>query len=277
MRAAGAILAAGPRLATRAPLPGPRARRRLLGLVLAAAVLCSGYLLWFRDSSLVGVDTVSVTGLSSDDAGRIRRLLTSEARTMTTLHVSVDELEEAVAGFPIVERVAVSPDFPSTLRIRVIEHHPAAVVVAGGSRRPVAGDGTVLEGLPAPGPLPVVRLRGAPPAERLDEEAALRSVRVLGAAPRELSGRLEAASVTRERGVVAQLREGPELIFGEATRLRAKWAAAARVLADPSSGGASYVDLRLPGRPAAGGLPAETLAPVAPAGEESQSPLNPQP
>ena len=65
-----------------------------------------------------------------------------------------------------------------------------------------------------------------------------------------------------------ELRDGPELIFGEATRVRAKWVAATRVLADPDSQGATYIDVRLPGRPAAGGLPATTLAPVAPAGSE---------
>ena len=65
---------------------------------------------------------------------------------------------------------------------------------------------------------------------------------------------------------MAELRDGPELIFGPATRLRAKWAAAARVLADLEARGASYVDLRIPSRPAVGGLAATTLTPVAPAG-----------
>jgi hypothetical protein len=62
------------------------------------------------------------------------------------------------------------------------------------------------------------------------------------------------------------------VIFGDATRLRAKWAAASRVLADLEASGASYVDVRLPGRPAAGGLPAETIVPVAPAGATSTVP-----
>jgi hypothetical protein len=62
------------------------------------------------------------------------------------------------------------------------------------------------------------------------------------------------------------MRNGPDLIFGDATDLEAKWAAAARVLADASSRGATYVDLRLPERPAAGGLPAQTLEPVEPSG-----------
>ena len=69
-----------------------------------------------------------------------------------------------------------------------------------------------------------------------------------------------------------QMRDGPELIFGDATRARAKWIAATRVLADPEAEGASYIDVRLPGRPAAGGLPAGTVAPVAPAGMADTAP-----
>ncbi len=70
----------------------------------------------------------------------------------------------------------------------------------------------------------------------------------------------------KEDGLVVTLHEGPELIFGDATHMDAKWVAATRVLADPEAEGASYVDVRLPGRPAAGGLPAATVTPVAPAG-----------
>ena len=70
----------------------------------------------------------------------------------------------------------------------------------------------------------------------------------------------------KEKGVTVEMRDGPTLIFGDATRVRDKWDAAARVLADPAARGAAYIDLRLPDRPAAGGVAAETVAPVAPAG-----------
>jgi cell division protein FtsQ len=77
----------------------------------------------------------------------------------------------------------------------------------------------------------------------------------LAAAPAPLR-----AKVTRvyagPRGLTAPLRDGPVLYFGGAERLRAKWTAGARVLADRSSAGATYLDLRLPERPAAGGLQA---------------------
>ena len=60
--------------------------------------------------------------------------------------------------------------------------------------------------------------------------------------------------------------------------MRAKWTAAARVLADPSSRGAAYIDLRLPDRPAAGGLAAQTLAPLGTAeGPEGAAPATAAP
>jgi cell division protein FtsQ len=54
--------------------------------------------------------------------------------------------------------------------------------------------------------------------------------------------------------VVAQLEDGTELVFGAPERLAAKWAAAARVLAAEDAEGATYVDVRIPERPVAGGL-----------------------
>ena len=56
------------------------------------------------------------------------------------------------------------------------------------------------------------------------------------------------------RGLIVDLRDGPELVFGSGSDAARKWAAAVRVLADPSSAGAIYLDLRVPERVAAGGL-----------------------
>jgi cell division protein FtsQ len=68
------------------------------------------------------------------------------------------------------------------------------------------------------------------------------------------------------RGLSAQLESGPPLIFGASTEAAAKWVAAARVLAEPSAAGATYLDLRVPGRVAAGGLgPVAAAAPADPA------------
>ena len=234
----------------------------------ASLVLTAGYRFWLRDSPLVSVDDVSVTGLTTKDASRVRASLVSAAHTMTTLHVDRDELERAVEPYPVVRTIEVRTDFPHGLRIHVVEHRPAALVHG----LPVAADGTILRGIPVEGSLPTLASRGGVGGSRLTDPAALHGARIAGAAPAALRPRLESIEMRSQDGIVVQLRDGPELIFGEATRVRAKWIAATRVLADPEAQGATYIDVRLPGRPAAGGLPAATLAPVAPAGETQLAP-----
>jgi cell division protein FtsQ len=252
----------------------PRMRRRVVAVLAVCVVLAAGFQFWLRDSPLVAVEDVRVTGLTTKDAPRVRAALASAAHTMTTLHVDQDDLERAIAAYPVVRTLEVHPDFPHGLEIHVVEHRPAALV--GGV--PVAGDGTILRGLPVEGRLPEIDPRGKLDGDRLSDPAALHAARVAGGAPAPLRGRLQRVDMRAEQGIVVELRDGPELIFGDARKLRAKWVAAVRILADPKAAGASYIDVRLPGRPAAGGLPAETLAPVAPAGsDELAPPIEPDP
>ena len=256
-----ALTAFAVRVLTLQMLP-PRLRRRVFMVLAACLVLAAGFQFWLRDSTLVAVEDVKVTGLTTKDAARVRASLVSAAHTMTTLHVDQTELEDAIAAYPVVRALHVEADFPHKLEIHVIEHRPAAMI--GGL--PVAGDGTILRGLPVEGSLPEIDLSGKLNGDRLSDPASLHAARVAGGAPAPIRGRLERISIRSEEGIVVELRDGPELYFGNATRVRAKWIAAVRILADPEAAGASYIDVRLPGRPAAGGLPAATLAPVAPAG-----------
>ncbi len=71
------------------------------------------------------------------------------------------------------------------------------------------------------------------------------------------------------------MRGGLLLYFGDATRPHAKWLSAARVLADPSSAGATYVDVRAPERPAAGTTAAGGLqGSTAPGGVSASDPTS---
>ena len=264
MRAGAAIHSARPRISLGVLVPPPRLRRILLVLAVVATALAAGYQFWLRDSSLVRVDQVRVTGLSSNDAPRVRQALTAAARSMTTLNLDRDRLARVADRYPVVRNIDVSSDFPRTLRIRVVEQRPVVVAAAGSARVPLAGDGSVLRGLPADRTLPVVHLRGALPAERVSEGPARLTARVMGAAPPALLGRLVEVRTVPGGGLTVVMSHGPDLIFGTPRGLHAKWAAAARVLADPAAHGASYIDVRLPGRPAAGGVEASTVSPVAP-------------
>ena len=136
-------------------------------------MLGATYRLWLRDAPFASVDRVTVTGLSTDDAKRIRTALVSTARTMTTLHVERDRLDEIVASYPVVRALEVRTDFPHGMAIRVIEHEPAAMAVTAAGRVPVAADGTVLEGLPVDVPLPIVRSEDGVKGARLAARSAL--------------------------------------------------------------------------------------------------------
>jgi cell division protein FtsQ len=228
----------------------PRARTVLACAALVAVL--AGAWLWVRDSSLVSVDRVTVTGLSGPEAGPIRQVLVAAARKMTTLDVQMARLRRAVAPFTVVRDLKVSPEFPHGLRIHVALYVPVAAVTVNGRTIAVAGDGTLLRDLAASPSLPSVPLASAPAGRRLTDPAALGAVSVLAAAPSAILDRVSQVTTVSPHGTVAQIRGGPSLYFGDTTRLSAKWAAAAAVLADSGSAGASYIDVSDPERPAAG-------------------------
>ncbi len=245
-------------------------RRRLrvaLIAVLIAVPLLGGGLWLLRHSSLTAVEHVRIDGLVTvhgADAGAIEAALTNAAHGMSTLDVKPAALRAAVARYPIVRSVTAHASLPHGLRIEVVEQPPVAVLIINGAHTAVAADGVVLGPEYLSSALPLLN---APSTGTSTAAATLpmtgRSVRgssllgalsVLGAAPTQL-----VQTVTRvysgPKGLTIVLRSGLAAYFGDATRAHAKWIALTRVLADPSSAGAAYIDVRLPERPAAGFAP----------------------
>jgi cell division protein FtsQ len=252
-------------------------------MIAAGVSLAVGWM-WLRDSSLVAIDDVTVTGLTGTEAHQVRRAIEDAARDMTTLHIRHDALDTAVAPYPVVKRLELHTSFPHGLRVVVHENVPVASILVRGRHTPVAADGMILEGAPAHG-VPVVPLRTPQGGDRVTDPRAVGAIALLAAAPPQLRARV-AQVVTGEHGLTATLRHGPRLFFGPAERLVAKWIAAARVLAD--SAGATYIDVRVPERPAAGGLeqiaeqaPVTTdpaaVTPAADPAVSAQTATNPQP
>lgn len=217
----------------------------------ALVVFAAGWV-WLRDSSLVAVERVQITGVRGPDARLIEAALSGAARHMSTLDVRTAALQAAVAPFRLVRQLAATPSFPHGLRISVIEQLPVAAVSAGGQRTAVAADGVLLGPALLSSSLPT--LSGSSEAvagQRLKSPSLLAAASVLGAAPAPLR-KAVARVFTGPRGLTVAMRNGLLAYFGDASRPHAKWLALARVLADPRAAGASYVDVRLPDRPAAG-------------------------
>ncbi len=230
----------------------PARLRLVLAVVVSLALVLGGGWMWLRNSSLVAVQRVTVVGQSGPDAVSIRSTLTSAARSMTTLDVRMAQLRTAVAAFPEVKHLRVSTQFPHGMRIQVIEQLPVAAVDVGGRRIAVASDGTLLHDVSAPSSLPLIPLAVPPGGPRLTEPAAVTAVALLAAAPYQLLSRISQVSTAAGHGLVAEIRAGPSIYFGDPAQLRAKWSSATAVLADPGSDGAAYIDVSDPVRPVAG-------------------------
>jgi cell division protein FtsQ len=232
------------------------ARKALLAAggiaVLLAAWLAWG---WFRDSSLVQVRHVQISGVSDNpDAAAIKRELDQAARRMTSLDVDNRKLAHSVSAYSIVDSLSASGNFPSTIKIKVQEYVPVATLTApDGHAVPVAYDGTLLPRL-GKVQLPGVAVSATPTRNGFGSLRVKTLVRVLAAAPTPLRSQLQRAHLAEGKGIVVVLRGGPTLEFGTSARLAAKWASATRVLAAPSSSGATAIDVRLPERPAASGF-----------------------
>jgi cell division protein FtsQ len=263
MRTATLAVRALPRAALALP---PAWRRRLVVALATFALLFCGYWLWFRDSSFARVHDVYVTGVSGPQARVIRTALEDAGLDQTTLHVRVSDLRAAVADYPVVRSISAEGQFPHKLTIEVSLNLPIGILQTPVGRKPVAADGLLLPDVPITTGLPLLTAKGGLPSQRVTGGPAFALVRVVGLAPEPLQSRIKSAGFRAGIGIVVELRRGPELRFGDTSRLAAKWMAAARVLAAPAARGASYIDLRLPDRPAAGGLATTSVIPLAPAG-----------
>jgi cell division protein FtsQ len=231
----------------------PRLRPRVVLALAAVLLLLGGGYLLLRDSGLVRVRHVVVTGVSSSAEPKIDAALETAARGMTTLHVREDVLRRAVAGFPSVAAISVHAHLPHGLDITVTERRPVAALAAGDRRLAVSGDGRLLSDVQDTIGLPAIAQGVLPVGRRVQSARTRAALAVAAAAPDALLRRAERITYGA-RGLTVQLVDGPPLIFGTADALRAKWLGATRVLAAGSSAGATYLDLREPGRVSAGGL-----------------------
>lgn len=242
----------------------------LLAVAVIAVILVAGWM-WFRDSSLVRVRDVQITGATSSERNRVISALESAARNQSTLHVREPALRAAAAQFDSVAGIQVRTDFPHGMRIEVLERHPVAALVVGDQELAATGDGRILRGVVADGDLPMIRMDGATAADRVTNRNTRTALAIAAAAPDALRSRIDRLW-TGPKGMMLALVDGPDLVFGDAVEADRKWLAASRVLADPSAAGATYLDVRIPERVAAGGL-----GPVPEATPEPTPETNPQP
>ena len=113
----------------------PRLRNRLIVALIVIVALVAGYMLWFRDSSLVEIEKVNVTG--ANVAPGVQDKLTAAATGLSTLHLDRGAIEGAVADDPIGRCPEDRDGLPARSDDRRPEPHPGGL----GRRRRRHGPG----------------------------------------------------------------------------------------------------------------------------------------
>ncbi len=230
----------------------------MVAAVVLAVLLIAAYVV-VRSTSLSAVENVSVLGVEGPNASETRHALEQAAVGQSTLGFDVGALREAVADQTSITGVDAHTRFPHGVQIEVHQRVAVGALSVDGRRIAVATDGTLLPEWNA-ADLPIVN-GGRATGGRLVAEHRT-AARVLAGAPAPL-----AKKVTRiDRTTIVRLDDGPALLFHDGSRVAAKWMAATAVLADPSSVGSTWIDLRVPERPVAGsGTPPAVPGPNEPA------------
>lgn len=234
----------------RGRLPGSRKAGKIAAIGAATVAALTGIAVF---TPISHPHDLQVSGVSGHSAERIRAALEEAGRRQSTLLVDRDELMAAVEPFPEVAAVKVDSHPPFRLDLAVVMRPPVARLQIGGQSFVVAGDGTVLR---RAGDASVPRIDASISGVRLSSGQVVGgrgALAVLAAAPEPLLayGRTIRAGRT---GLELVMSRGPRLIFGNANAATSKWAAAAAVLAEGDAAKATYIDLRVPARPAVGGL-----------------------
>jgi cell division protein FtsQ len=202
--------------------PAARSRRRW-PYPVALAVLLLGALVWVVGfTGVLGVRTVSVTGVRNLSAADIEAA--AGVRTGSPLsRVDTGAVADRVRAIPGVERVAVTRSWPATLRIAITERRGIAYAVVGGVPWTVDASGVRFQQLPhPPASLPLLAVRDAGPGDPTTA-AALSALTALSPA---LRARIQAVAADTPDSVTLTLRDHRTVVWGGTADAAAK----ARVL-----------------------------------------------
>lgn len=237
-----------------------RTRRVVAGLgLLLLMTLCVWGAIALYNAPLFVVKNVEVEGtrqLTRDQVLRKARL----PEGATLLRVPVGAMERRLASDPWIDSVAVTRDFPSTIRIRVTERRPAAIVDAGGTDLWVVSEDLFWLGIRSAETttlIPIVDVGEIAPVagRKIRETNIVNAVRVLSGLSEALRERVRAVSAPSIEETALRTAGDVEIFIGEATELAAKDRIVQQILSTEKK--VVYINVRVTDRPTWRGLEQE--------------------
>jgi cell division protein FtsQ len=210
-----------------------RARRRRLRAAMPWALgvtllTIGGLLSWMvYNTPVFGVEQVRVAGVDLLTEEQVRAAAAVEPETPLA-RVDLDAVRDRVAELTPVDEVTVTRDWPRTLLVEVQERIAVAAVPRDGRMLLVDAAGVAYHTVPRrPAHLPLVRLARPGP----DDPATRSALLVLAALTDELHEQLTELVVEAPARIRLRLRQGREVIWGDATENETKAKVATVLLA----------------------------------------------
>ncbi|GAA3803186.1 hypothetical protein GCM10022226_23860 [Sphaerisporangium flaviroseum] len=207
----------------------PSAWRTAFAVLLSCGVVgAAAWLVFF--SPVLGVRDIAISGNAGLPDDQIRRAAAvPDHQPMAT--VDVELVRRRIAALRQVESVSVERGWPGTLKVRLVERRPVAVVLSAGKASVVDRHGVVIEirdiapaGLPS---LQVGRFGEGDPATRA-------ALTVLSALPADLARRVQLVRAVSAEDVSLRLGDGRTIMWGGAERTRDKARIALTLLQRPA-------------------------------------------
>ena len=120
--------------------------RLLPAVLLTAAILALPAVVygWGRSSSSFAIHKVEVTGTELVQERRVLRILRKDYLGHNLFTVTTKDVRASLTPLCYISDARVDRDFPGTLRVSVVEHHPALYALAGSRWYVIADDGHVI-------------------------------------------------------------------------------------------------------------------------------------
>ena len=183
------------------------------------------------------------------------------------LLLSSGDVVARVSELPWVRRADVDRMLPGTVRIRITERRPALALSLGAARWTIDDRGRVLEPGESDPDLPIlagVQVGTVSPGVVLKTDEAAGALRVWRSLPARLAHDVDALFAPTVERITLVLADGTQVRYGAPEEMGAKNEVVsvlrARLAREASS--ATYIDVRVPSRPAVAEAPPEAVTPV---------------
>ncbi|PYY50745.1 FtsQ-type POTRA domain-containing protein [Curtobacterium sp. MCBD17_023] len=191
-------------------------------VVLVASVLVAVY------SPLMALRTIEVKGTDRVDAAEVRAALSGQIGTPLA-RIDLDEVQERIAGFPLIERYVTEEEPPHTLVVTVTERTPVVAVQSGKGFDLVDPAGIVVQSsTKRPDDMPLADIGRA----KLGSTVFRTMTEVVLAMPTDVRKQVSGIAASTSDDVTLSMRDGSSVVWGSPDESAAKADLLAALVAD---------------------------------------------